>query len=147
MRIRTIFLLTAFFLIQTLLLSAQNFISNYKHYGINDGLADNFVSNIVKDKFGYVWLAGPNGLTRFDGSNFVVFNNENQTDFFINNSISKLYSSGDKIYLLSKEEGLIELDPQKLSFKKITTRGILSMFQKKDTVAHLYADGFFELKI
>ena len=146
MRIRTIFLLTAFFLIQTLLLSAQNFISNYKHYGINDGLADNFVSDIVKDNFGFVWIAGHNGLTRFDGNNFIVFNNKNQANFFTNNNISKIYSTGDKIYLLSKEEGLIELDPQKLSFKKITDRGILSMHQKNDTVAHLYADGFLELK-
>ena len=119
---------------------AQGPIATYRYYSITDGLADNNISDIVKDNFGYVWIAGQNGLTRFDGNNFIVFNNENQTDFFTNNSISKLYSTRDKIYLLSKEEGLIELDPQKLSFKKITDRGIVSMHKKNDTVAHLFAD-------
>jgi anti-sigma regulatory factor (Ser/Thr protein kinase) len=146
MQIRSNYFFSALFLIQTLVLSAQEIISTYNHYGINDGLADNFISDIVKDNFGYVWIAGQNGLTRYDGGNFIVFNKSNQEEFFINNNVSKLYSTGDKIYLLSKEEGLIELDPQKLSFKKITTRGILSMNQKNDTVAHLYADGFLELK-
>ena len=133
------------FLFNTHLFGQQSNIS-FKCYTLADGLADNFVSDIVKDNFGFIWIAGRNGLTRFDGNNFWVFNNKNQSDFFQSNNSYKLYNTGDKIYLLSKEEGLIELDPQKLSFKKITERGIVAMFQKKDTVVHLYSDGFLELK-
>jgi hypothetical protein len=125
---------------------AQGSTTTYRYYSISDGLADNNISDIVKDDYGYVWLAGQNGLTRFDGNNFVVFNNSNVPDFFSSNGISKLYSNGKKIYLLSKQEGLIELDPLKLSFKKINERGIVAMHQKNDLTAYLYSDGFLEIE-
>ena len=125
---------------------AQGPIATYRYYSITDGLADNNISDIVKDDFGYVWLASQNGLTRFDGNNFVVFNNATVPDFFPSNSISKLYSNGKKIFLLSKQEGLIELDPLKLSFKKIIDRGIVAMHQKNDVSAYLFSDGFLEIE-
>lgn len=124
---------------------AQGPIATYRYYSISDGLADNNISDIVKDDYGYIWLAGQNGLTRFDGNNFVVFNNATSPDFFPSNHISKLYSNGKKIFLLSKQEGLIELDPQKLSFKKISDRGIVAMHQKNDVSAYLFSDGFLEV--
>lgn len=52
------------------------------------------------------------------------------------------YINGKIIYLLSKQEGLIELDPLKLSFKKISDRGIVAMHQNNDVNAYLYSDGF-----
>ena len=47
---------------------------NFSNYTINDGLADNRINDIVKDNQGYIWLASQNGITRFDGHNFVIFN-------------------------------------------------------------------------
>ena len=100
------FSLSLFFILFTTLnlAYAQGPIATYRYYSITDGLADNNISDIVKDDYGYVWLAGQNGLTRFDGNNFVVFNNATIPDFFPSNSISKLYSNGKNIFLLSKQE-------------------------------------------
>lgn len=124
---------------------AQSKLATYRYHSILDGLAANNISDMIKDDYGFVWLAGQNGLNRFDGNNFIVFNNTNIADFFSDNCISKLYTNGKIIYLLSKQEGLIELEPLKLSFKKISDRGIVAMHQNNDVNAYLYSDGFLEV--
>ena len=35
-----------------------------------DGLADNFVRDIVSDSYGYIWFSTINGLSRYDGYRF-----------------------------------------------------------------------------
>ena len=40
------------------------------HYTTSDGLASNAIADIVEDRFGYIWIATWNGLSRFDGYNF-----------------------------------------------------------------------------
>lgn len=39
----------------------------------DDGLADNDVRDIVKDKEGYLWIGTSNGLSKYDGQNFTNF--------------------------------------------------------------------------
>jgi len=48
---------------------AQNF--SFKTYGPDDGLSDNFIYIITQDKNGYLWLGTGEGITRFDGFNFI----------------------------------------------------------------------------
>ena len=40
------------------------------HYSTKDGLASNAISDIITDKYGYIWLATYNGLCRYDGYSF-----------------------------------------------------------------------------
>ena len=42
-----------------------------------DGLPNNAVTAIVQTRDGYLWLATYDGLARFDGVNFVIFDNSN----------------------------------------------------------------------
>lgn len=48
-----------------------------RHYTDEDGLPQNSVRSICRDAEGFIWMATENGLTRFDGSNFFVYNTEN----------------------------------------------------------------------
>ncbi|MGS2741564.1 ligand-binding sensor domain-containing protein [Sinomicrobium sp. M5D2P17] len=66
------------------LISYCNQIRNLpnKDYGINwytdsDGLPQNSVKQIFKDPYGFIWLLTQNGLVRYDGRNFRVFNSKN----------------------------------------------------------------------
>jgi len=49
------------------------FSQNYRFqiFGPEDGLTDNFIYNVVQDKNGYLWLGTGEGITRFDGFNFI----------------------------------------------------------------------------
>ena len=52
------------------------------------GLPNNTVLAIVQDRSGYLWLGTAEGLVRFDGVNFTVFNSNNTPEFhdrFVNN--------------------------------------------------------------
>lgn len=51
---------------------SQNLI-NIKHYSTADGLSDNKITNIIKDRDGFIWFASWAGLNRFDGHNFLNY--------------------------------------------------------------------------
>jgi signal transduction histidine kinase/ligand-binding sensor domain-containing protein len=45
-----------------------------RKYTQNQGLSSYNIRNILQDKFGYIWVATQDGLNRFDGMSFVIFN-------------------------------------------------------------------------
>ena len=81
------FFLTIFLVFHTIL--AQNDINktltpslrNYglitKSWNVNNGLPDDRIYDFIKDKEGFIWIATNQGLARFDGSEFKLFNSQN----------------------------------------------------------------------
>lgn len=49
---------------------AQQF---FRHITVEDGLSNNWVKSILKDKDGFMWFGTFNGLNRYDGHHFNVF--------------------------------------------------------------------------
>lgn len=49
---------------------AQQIQARLDHYSTTDGLPSNSISDILQDKYGYIWIATWNGLSRYDGYNF-----------------------------------------------------------------------------
>ncbi len=47
--------------------------NDFDHYNIESGLSNNAASGIAQDKRGYIWIATPSGLNRFNGSRFVQY--------------------------------------------------------------------------
>lgn len=45
----------------------------FSHIGIDEGLSHATVNGISQDAYGYIWIATPDGLNRFDGHRFTVF--------------------------------------------------------------------------
>ena len=43
------------------------------HWSVEDGLPVNSINQIAQDENGYIWLATMDGLARFDGQNFKVY--------------------------------------------------------------------------
>ena len=57
-----------------------------------DGLGNNSVRAILQDQTGYLWIATPDGLSRYDGHHFVNFVSDgSKTPGFITSSVSELY--------------------------------------------------------
>ncbi|MEF9476654.1 hypothetical protein OWR28_01835 [Chryseobacterium sp. 1B4] len=42
---------------------------------MDNGLPQNSIKDIVKDKYGFIWLSMEGRILRYDGSNFVQYNN------------------------------------------------------------------------
>ena len=70
----------AFFIV--LLLSkytqAQENIYQFSCLDINNGLSDNQVNAIYKDRTGFIWIGTLTGLNRYDGHNFKIFKNHSK---------------------------------------------------------------------
>ncbi len=68
-----IFLILIFF--SSYVQSQENY--TVKAYSDIDGLPQNSIKSIVPDESGYLWLATEDGLTRYDGHNFLVYDELN----------------------------------------------------------------------
>jgi ligand-binding sensor domain-containing protein/AraC-like DNA-binding protein len=87
--------LVLFLLVSTFKLSALDPDKSIHQYvvdswTIKNGLPANTVQDISQTPDGYLWLATTNGLVRFDGLRFTVFNTKN-TPEITNNHITRLY--------------------------------------------------------
>ena len=53
-------------------------------YNTDNGLPQNSVKDIIKDKYGFIWMATENGIVRYDGNEFLNFNDLNAGNNFFN---------------------------------------------------------------
>jgi streptogramin lyase len=95
------------FLLVFLCLGFKNFAQlniDFKNIQEKDGLSHNIVTNLLKDKNGFLWVATYDGLNRFDGSHFSVFKkNKKIPNSIIDNLVYDLAqdSNGDIWYSTS----------------------------------------------
>jgi signal transduction histidine kinase/ligand-binding sensor domain-containing protein/ActR/RegA family two-component response regulator len=85
-------------------------IAQYGHdvWQIEDGLPQNGVRDIAQTPDGYLWIATLEGLVRFDGARFTVFDKGN-TPALKDNSINALEVAGDGSLWLTTSGGLTHL--------------------------------------
>ena len=49
-------------------MATENYV--FKTFDVRTGLSDNYVKSILRDQYGFMWLATSNGLNRYDGYQF-----------------------------------------------------------------------------
>lgn len=77
----------------------------FKKIGLADGLSNGRVTSIVKEKDGFVWIATKNGLNRYDGLEFKVYNKQNSN--IGSNDISDLFiDSNNRLWVATLGGGL-----------------------------------------
>ncbi|BAP33334.1 uncharacterized protein CHSO_4297 [Chryseobacterium sp. StRB126] len=87
---------------------------------MDNGLPQNSIKDIVKDKYGFIWLSMEGQILRYDGSNFVLYkdfklNNLSFGDYYgniKNDSIVVFNNSEKNILLISQRE------PKVIPYKK-----------------------------
>jgi ligand-binding sensor domain-containing protein len=89
----------------------------------DEGLPQSTVTSIVQTRDGYLWLGTQNGLVRFDGVNFKVFNEDN-TPAIKNNRFVQLFADRRGTLWVSGEEGeLLCLRNGQFTYNKIPGEG------------------------
>lgn len=71
-------------------------------YSVQSGLVNNEVNRIIQGDKGFIWAATNNGLSRFDGYEFINFRSSYKSpDFFTSNTISDIMEDNeDRIWLV-----------------------------------------------
>ena len=73
------------------------------YIGIKNGLANNAVTSVYKDKRGLMWFGTYDGISRFDGYNFLNFRNEpNDRNSLNNNRVVSICGTKNEIWIGTK---------------------------------------------
>src|SRR4029078_5869114 len=81
-----------------------------KVYTVENGLAHNRIKHIVQDSRGFLWFCTADGLSRFDGSQFV---NRQREDGRVAPSINDIVEAGDGTYwIATNSDGAFRFDPR-----------------------------------
>ena len=133
--IRNIFpsIVMIFFLVQKG--QAQRFNFSLEQFTTDDGLSNENIISITKDKDGFLWLGTANGLNRFDGLNFKAFLNkagDNQT-------IPGNYVAGatldKKGYLwIATNNGLCRMDTRTLKIDQVSLKSDSDSLSRYDVM-------------
>ncbi|MCU0235718.1 MAG: LuxR C-terminal-related transcriptional regulator [Acidobacteria bacterium] len=99
-------------------LAPQSEDVNFINVSKNDGLSHETVYSILQDRDGFVWLGTENGLNRFDGYDFTVFQHSPDSSSSLSHSaVLKLYEDrGGIIWVGTLNGGLNRFDPEKGAF-------------------------------
>lgn len=89
-------------------LSAQPFTIH--NLSLQQGLPEFYVSGLVQDKAGFVWIATRNGLARYDGRRFKIFRHQPRSNrSMASNIILSLQLVSDSTILIHLEDGSFQL--------------------------------------
>lgn len=80
----------------------------FENWTTDKGLPQNSVLSLTQTRDGYLWLATLDGLVRFDGVRFSVFNKRN-TPQLPSNRLQALYGTADGALWIGTDEGLLRL--------------------------------------
>lgn len=77
----------------------------------SDRLISNTVNNVCQDKYGFIWIGTENGLSKYDGYNFVNYmTNDGDTTSIISNEISAFLTDSHGNLWIGCSHGLVGYD-------------------------------------
>ena len=87
-------------------------VNQYQHrsWQLEEGLPQASVQAIAQTKDGYIWLATQEGLARFDGVSFTIFDNRNTPELKANNIQTLYVARAGTLWIGSEGGGLTRLD-------------------------------------
>jgi ligand-binding sensor domain-containing protein/signal transduction histidine kinase/DNA-binding response OmpR family regulator len=103
------------------MLSAKSFCQSsshyFKNYQVYNGLSSNTITTILQDKKGFMWFGTRNGLNRFDGNVFKIYQSKLSDTLSIgSNSIFSLYEGAKEQLWVGTYKGIYLYNPSKESF-------------------------------
>jgi ligand-binding sensor domain-containing protein len=57
--------------------SNDNYIITKRMLSMEDGLPSRMINDVLQDHDGFMWFATANGLCRYDGHSFKIYNTQN----------------------------------------------------------------------
>lgn len=88
-----------------------------KHWSIKEGLSQGVVNSITQDNQTMMWFATEDGLNRFDGYSFKVFQYDpDDKNSIADNFIQRIFKDSQGTLWVSSRKGLLKFDPFQETF-------------------------------
>jgi len=100
---------------------AQRPAPSFEHYTTDEGLASDYVTSLLRDRRGFLWVGTSNGLSRFDGQRFKTYRRQNGPGSLEGNYVVGDGLTEDKQGFLwvATNRGLHRFDPVREEFRII----------------------------
>lgn len=95
---------------------------HFKHYDNNSGLSQNNVMSIFQDYKGFIWIGTKNGLNRFDGRNFKIYQRGDSINDLKNSMIFCIAEDQNKIIWLGTDQGISLYNPITENFSELNLK-------------------------
>ena len=89
---------------------------------VKDGLPSNIISAITQDPNDFIWIGTSNGLARFDGYGFKLFNKTSNSHSLSSNEISCLLQEGEELWV-GTWNGLCKINTRTFEITRIAALG------------------------
>jgi ligand-binding sensor domain-containing protein len=96
---------------------------------MSDGLSDNYVSSLVIDKKGFLWIGTLEGLNVFDGYGVTSYFKKQQPEMASNNVIHLTCDSRNRIWM-GTAEGISWID-EKRNFHRVVLGDTIQKFASR----------------
>ncbi|MFA6936738.1 MAG: adenylate/guanylate cyclase domain-containing protein [Treponema sp.] len=107
--------------------SPDDFFADYvsRVWTAADGLPGNTITDVIQDKTGYLYIGTYDGLVRFDGVEFTIFNHTTNADYNFVSARTLFQDSKANIWVGTNDEGIVKIMPNG-SVRQFTTSNGLS---------------------
>lgn len=90
---------------------------HFRHYDNRDGLSHNTVFCAIQDRSGFMWFGTNEGLNRFDGYTFKVYEYDSRDSLsLIQNRVNSMCEASDGTIWICTEDGVCTYHPETDSF-------------------------------
>lgn len=114
---------------------------NFEHITLEDGLSQSSVNIIFQDSFGFLWFGTQDGLNRYDGYNFIIYNPiHKDTTSISDNQIWAICEDSDRNLWIGTYNGLNKFDRKNETFKRYNYSENNSNSISNNQVRSLFAD-------
>lgn len=103
----------------------DNTIITKRFYSVEDGLASREVFCAIQDDDGFLWFGTRNGLNRFDGKSFKLFNK--QKNGLTDNKVIQLAKDKQKHLFIVYGNSGFERSPMSVAVMDLTTKKLMSL--------------------
>ncbi|MDX1410305.1 MAG: two-component regulator propeller domain-containing protein, partial [Saprospiraceae bacterium] len=120
----------------------------FSHLTVDDGLSNSEVRSAIQDENGFLWIGTADGLNRYNGYEFAVFQYDPTDPASIsNNQINTLLQAADGTLWVGTADGLNRYDPELVRFTvydaedDISEQGeMMAQGLAYDTISSLFED-------
>lgn len=119
-----LYLLVCWFLMGLFLSYGQeNSNFHFKKFQVGDGLSENAVYCIMQDSEGFMWFGTKDGLNRFDGTQFRVYQQEaNKKTSLGNNFVRSIAQMDHENLVIGTDAGIYIMNRTDESFRRLTIK-------------------------
>jgi two-component system sensor histidine kinase ChiS len=109
----------------------------FQHLSIADGLSQSVVKAIYQDNFGFLWIGTEEGLNKYDGYRFTVYQHDPQDSHSLNHSkIFAIYEDRAGTLWIGTEKGLNRYDRRLDRFDSLSNQTVWSIYE--DNIGNLW---------